>query len=384
MNIEAAPLLDLLSELQRRNYPLGVSDYLLALDALAGGWRVSSREELIFLCQTLWAKSPEEQAQVAEALDHLLPKRLTEAELLDLAPAAETPREMSQPVIPPDARATSTETSAKPPNMDAPRPEPQPEASSSSESVEAAESRMAFKRAAGAASSTAGIAGFEEKRWNANPKIDYIGSLPVTRRQMKRAWRYLRRMRRIGTPVELDVQATIEQTHRYGVFIKPVLIARRTNTARLLILSDEGGSMVPFRRVTEPLLESAMQSGLASVAIFFFHDVINKYLYKDPSLTRPEPLDRILASDKWTGILIISDGGAARGNFDEHRVKQTEQFVKSLKRAANNVAWLNPTPQSRWQRTTAGALPVRCGVPMFMLDRAGLDLALDALRGRVR
>src|SRR4029079_3262028 len=68
-------------KLQRRNYPLGVSDYSLALEALSRGTSVASREDLIFLCQSLWAKSLAEQNEIAAELNRLLPKRLTVAEL---------------------------------------------------------------------------------------------------------------------------------------------------------------------------------------------------------------------------------------------------------------------------------------------------------------
>ena len=77
--------------------------------------------------------------------------------------------------------------------------------------------------------------------WHLNPHLDFVGSLPISKRQMKRAWRYNRRMRRVGAPVELDVEATIAEIYRQGIFLKPVLISRRQNQARILILIDERG-----------------------------------------------------------------------------------------------------------------------------------------------
>ncbi|HEY9601328.1 MAG TPA: hypothetical protein V6C85_06930, partial [Allocoleopsis sp.] len=69
---------------------------------------------------------------------------------------------------------------------------------------------------------------------------------PVTRRQMKQSWRYLRRPVREGIPIELDIEATVNQIGQRGVLLEPVLVPRRVNRTELLLLIDQDGSMVPF------------------------------------------------------------------------------------------------------------------------------------------
>ena len=76
----ALPLLDLFYELRQRNFPLGTSDYVTVLNALVKG-NVTTRTDLLFICQLVWAKSPEEQHQVAEVFASLLPKEFTESDL---------------------------------------------------------------------------------------------------------------------------------------------------------------------------------------------------------------------------------------------------------------------------------------------------------------
>lgn len=376
-----APLLDLLSELQRRNFPLGVSDYLLALKALAGDAHINSRDDLIFLCSVLWGKSREEQREVAEVLDSLLPARFTHQNLMDFharseaaeagpppAPSA-APAQQGQPATPPaQSKEPTTETPAK----------PKPAAGGQGTTKVPSRAVGATPPAPGDAVPPA------EKTWEINPKLDLIGSLPVTRRQMKRGWRYFRRMKRVGPPVELDVQATVEQMYRQGVFLEPVLIPRRLNLSRLLVLADEGGSMVPFRRVVEPLLESAMQSGLAKVAVYYFHDAISNRVFEDSLFSKPVPLEEALKPFGGAGVLIISDGGAARGNYDPHRIEQTRGFIGLIKSVTLNMAWLNPTPPSRWAGTTAEAIVKESAIYMSPLDRAGLYAAVDVIRGRAR
>ncbi len=362
---QTAPLLSLFLELRRRNFPLGVDDYLLALDALARGLGGTSRAQLVRLCQTLWAKSLEEQAEVAELMAILLPPQLTEAELATLMqqadqPAPPDPHAHDRPIPPPDMTVRQADDSPAPATTTGPpRPALEP---------------MGMQPGASA--------NLPLPTWHLNPNLDLVGTLPITRRQMKHAWRVYRRMRRIGPPTELDVQATVEQMNRDGVLTAPVLVPRRRNLARMLILKDEGGSMVPFQRVTQPLLESALHSGLDRVAICYFHDVPGSYVYRDPWLSQPVPLEETLAPFAEAGILIVSDAGAARGNYDSHRLKQTYQFLQRLRPCTANVAWLNPTPRARWRGTSAEAIHAACGGAMFSLERTGLHAAVNVLRGR--
>src|SRR5262249_46127127 len=212
---------------------------------------------------------------------------------------------------------------------------------------------------------------------------DFIGQLPITKRQMKASWRYLRLMRRTGQRVELDVPGTIEQTYRQGVLLEPVLMPRRTNQAQLLILTDEGGSMVPFRQTTQARLESAAQGGLRRVAFYFFHDVPLLYLFNNPLMSQKyaEEIDKALENFSGAGVLILSDGGAARGNLDENRVKQTVNFLRKLRDRKLNVAWLNPVPAERWAGTTAEKIREECGVKITTYDREGVDAPVAAMPG---
>ncbi len=350
----ALPLLDLFYELRKRNFPLGTSEYVTVLNALVKG-AVTTRADLLFICQLVWAKSPEEQYQVAEAFAALLPKEFTENDLKESPPRPES-------------------LESKPPQSRLPdRPQ-------TPEQTMRADPHFAFRFDHGADQNR--MAPVSKTPWHLNPRLDFVGSLPITKRQMKSAWRYNRRMRRVGAPVELDVATTIEEIYRQGVFLKPMLIPRRQNQARVLILLDERGSMVPFRRVTQALLDSASQSGFARASLLFFHDVPGEHLFHEPWLNTRESTVRVLQSFIDAGVLVISDAGAARGNFEQSRVEQTNEFIQLVRRYTQNIAWLNPTPVGRWSGTTADAIRQKCAVPMFELNRLGLDTAVNIMRGR--
>src|SRR5262245_56445488 len=89
MTDESSPLLKAFYKLRERQFPLGVQEYLNALRALSCGFGIGSRERLVFMCQTLWAKSLDEQRQVAEVFELILPPSLSEKELSEYLNAVE-------------------------------------------------------------------------------------------------------------------------------------------------------------------------------------------------------------------------------------------------------------------------------------------------------
>lgn len=207
--------------------------------------------------------------------------------------------------------------------------------------------------------------------------------LPVTRRQMKQSWRHLRRMVREGPPTELDMDATVQDIGRRGVLLAPILRARRVNRAEVLLLVDQDGSMVPFHGLSQRLVETVLQGGrLTRASVYYFHNAPVTWLYHDPSqqtATAIEPVLQSLTSD-CAGALIISDGGAAYGRRNPHRLILTQQFLAQLSQRVRYIAWLNPMPHDRWADSTAADIAQQ--IPMFEFDRTGLEAAIDVLRGQ--
>lgn len=366
MNGAAAGLLPAFQRVRARIPRLGVPEYVAVLRALEGGFGVGSRAELVELCTMLWAKSPHEQRHVAEVLDAFLP----------------APRETPAPELPPPSPDRPAASSPDAPDGAASSPHAQAETAPA---------------APAAAPSAGGGAG--EERWGAGlaavpdvpvPRLpailrfDMEPEPPVTYRQMSRAWRFYRRMGRRGVPVEVDAEATIARLYHDGVLAAPVLVPRRTNQARTLILEDTGGSMVPFRYATAALMEAAQHAGLARVDLRYFHDVPVDVVFHDRALLMPVALEDTVAPFTDAGILVYSDAGAARGGMDAVRVERTARLLEVLRRVTPAVAWLNPVPRHRWAGTTAERIRGECGVPMFALDRDGLLAAVDELRGRAR
>jgi uncharacterized protein len=173
---------------------------------------------------------------------------------------------------------------------------------------------------------------------------------PVTRRQMKQSWRYLRRLVREGLAVELDIKATIDRVVQQWGILESVLVPRRTNRTELLLLIDQKGSMTPFHALAQRLADTAQRGGrLGKAGIGYFHNCPTRYLYQDWSWQQAEPLANVLnqlRADR-SVVLIFSDAGAARGGFSSERLRLTEAFLERLKRHIRHSAWLNPVPKTR-------------------------------------
>ncbi|MBE7383830.1 MAG: hypothetical protein F6J95_020745 [Leptolyngbya sp. SIO1E4] len=208
-------------------------------------------------------------------------------------------------------------------------------------------------------------------------------SYGFSRRQMKQSWRYLRRLVRQGSFLEVDVDATISKIAREGTFLRPVLVPRKVNKTSLLLLLDWDGSMIPFHYLSTMLADTALRGGRVELTnIYYFRNCPDKYLYHDPNHVNAETLTNVISNlnSQNSTILIVSDAGAVRGCFNEERLRVTRKFLNMAKRYVRYIAWLNPMPRSRWEGTTAEEIAQ--DVKMFELNRQGLDNAIRILLGK--
>ena len=322
-------------------------------------WVTGSRNGLALLCQVLWAKTPEQALEGdrgdMNAILPQLPEALsTEQVIRDVDPARTA---SSVPQTPGKERESSHEHKLE-------------------SGIDLRFRHGGLEPRAGAIVPT----GRPERRPEST--LNLTAQLPVTKLRMRLAWQRYRRMKRVDRKVELDVAGTIEQLTREGVVVEPAQAPHRTNVVRVLILIDEGGSMVPFRYLTSALIESARDSGSSEIRVFYFHDEPGEPLFKEASLLEALTFEEAAGPVAGAGTLIVSDAGAARGNLDLPRVRRTVMALRQLRRLTPNVAWLNPMPVARWSGTTAEAIRGDEVVPMFPYDRDGLIAAIDVLRGR--
>jgi uncharacterized protein with von Willebrand factor type A (vWA) domain len=352
------PLLDLFEDLLAAGLPLGIDEYGRALRALAGGFGLANRAALERMCRALWVKSAEDSAVFRFYFDRHFPMAAatpegTEPDAASGGPEPSTEGEAPPVTLPASGQATRTESLllAKPSSL------------MDDQSVLQAAARRDLP----------------EQRFLRNAEY-----YPVTRRQMKQTWRYLRKPVREGPEVEFSVEETVRAVTRCGMLLSPSLIPRRLNRAALLLLIDRKGSMTPFHGLGQRLEDTAVRGGrLGDAAVYYFHDYPQQYVYRNPVMTRPLRVEGLTGGNQsQRAVLIFSDAGAARGGFDPDRVEATRNFLERMRRSTGRIAWLNPMPYSRWAGTSAK--PIAECVAMFEFSRQGMDHAMDLLRGRSR
>jgi formylglycine-generating enzyme required for sulfatase activity/uncharacterized protein with von Willebrand factor type A (vWA) domain len=206
---------------------------------------------------------------------------------------------------------------------------------------------------------------------------------PVTRRQMRQAWRKLRQPLREGTPTELDISATVKRISQQGFLLEPVLIPNRVNQIQPLLLIDRSNSMIPFAPLAEQLMTTAQKEWrLGETKTYYFRNVPQDFLYSDSDLLQKQPLSEIIPHlhQNHTVVLIFSDGGAARGGFNRNRVDLTKEFLSQIRPVVKNVGWVNPVPVNRWSGTTANLVAKL--VSMYPFELTAWWRMMEELRGR--
>ncbi|MCB9008083.1 MAG: hypothetical protein H6656_12080 [Ardenticatenaceae bacterium] len=375
-------LTNLYNHLRRQpEFPLGIDQFLLLTRALRLGFGLENDDALRRLCLMLWVESQEE----IDTFNKLFNQFITPFPQEE-APTDPTPKPTTPPKSQEDKPAKEEDkTEAK---KELPKEKPTPP-----EPIEPPP-----KSEPGPQVSLPLLAGEMEIAYD--PQLLFTEYLPVTERQMKQSWRFLRRMVREGPPVEINVPATIDKLVRDGFLLAPVLQPRRTNKATLLLLLDQNGSMVPFKAFATRLAKTAKETGhLAKLAVYHFHncppvqptllptlpgDFYREHLlFQKPQCVQPVPASQALAEFGPTlpGVVIFSDGGAARGGWSQERIESTATFIFQLRAlGVEYMAWMNPMPAARWQKSSAAEIAKF--VPMLSLDAAQMSEAVQVLSGR--
>lgn len=344
-------LIRLFTILRQSGFQLGIGELLAALKVAEGDFEIENQDDLHPIARLLWCTSPDEQ----HLFDTIWKSSIAE-EIKEGPKPLQYPQSSSQPRPEPAEDWELPLTSVQ---------QPQPSTETSSLDWATLPVYAPFTPTA------------TERRY------ELLTYWPISSRSMAYAWRYLRRPIADGPEDVLDVEATVERVVQQGFFLSPVYRHRERNHAHLLLLIDQGGSMVPMHRFSRDLIETAQpeNSGLVYMDALYFHNVPGEYLYADPYLTKSVSRAEVFAhcsSD--TSVLVVSDAGAARGHRSLQRIQATTETLFHLKQHTSLIAWLNPMPQERWSGSSAQIIAHL--IPMRQMDLDGFNNAIDVVRGQ--
>ena len=228
----------------------------------------------------------------------------------------------------------------------------------------------------------------EERRFE-----DYRTDGTLDIRQTRVALRRLRQLTRTGPQSELDLDGTIDETCKNAGEIELVFRAERRNDLRLLLLMDVGGTMDPYYEPVSRLLTALHEErGLRAFETYYFHNCVYEDLGRNARLLRRESIptgDLLRRLDSRWKVMIVGDAAMhpaellePNGNIDPRRGTPTRgiDWLHRIKDHFDRAVWLNPEPESDWQRTHTVRVIERV-FPMFHLSVDGISEAVSALIG---
>jgi hypothetical protein len=218
----------------------------------------------------------------------------------------------------------------------------------------------------------------------------YRSDLVLDVRQIEVALRKLRAFVREGSELELDLDATIDETAKNAGELEIVMRPPRKPSARVVLLMDVGGSMDPHAEVVSQIFSAAKRaSNFRELKTLYFHNCIYGRLYETESLRDAVSVrDLLLHCTREWKLVVVGDASMhpaellGGGSWYESDRTGTEsmQGVRWMQLIADHFdrsAWLNPDSPSYWKGGTAEIIG---GVfPMFHLTLDGLGEAMAHL-----
>jgi uncharacterized protein with von Willebrand factor type A (vWA) domain len=211
-------------------------------------------------------------------------------------------------------------------------------------------------------------------------------------RQIQVALKKLRNLKRLGAEEELDLDETIDQTCRNGGEIELIFCPPRKNNAKVLLLMDAGGSMMPYTTLVERLFSAAHKAThFKDFQYYYFHNCIYEQLYSDMRLNKRVSTSSLLHSlDADYKVILVGDaymapeelmdtGGALY--YYHHNDMPGITWLRRIQEHFRAGIWLNPLPEGQWNRTTINL--VRQVFPMYELTLDGLERSIQQLVRKV-
>ena len=366
------PLFDLFQELRRSGIPLGIEELERALEALQMGLGGTTVAELRDLLKMVWLTSREEIGlfeplfmrwlEVAgEAGLHGMGEELADLRMaMGSVPAAEGA----------EVRGASDEVDG---GEGVPEAEPvhrekelQPEGRTEDARIELREGK------------------------NQKMPIPYRRLIrqhdPLSPVEARRAWQKLDIEEELWTKFELDLPGTVRRIARQGYFDAPVVRPQRIRSLNLILLLDRGGSMTPTHDFCDRWrrnLEASVR--FRRIRTAYFHDTIRENVFLDALRNRPVPLHRLLRPfpPRQTAVLIVTDAGAARQNWDPARIVHSEKLSVRLRRNRFIQLWLNPFRPAYWKGNIAEEI-AQLVPKMLPMDAEGTGQAIRFLNQQLQ
>jgi uncharacterized protein with von Willebrand factor type A (vWA) domain len=217
---------------------------------------------------------------------------------------------------------------------------------------------------------------------------NYSSDVQLDVRNIRVALSRLRSLIPEGPEDELNIDKTIDETAKNAGELELIWEKSLLNGAKVLLLMDAGGSMMPFVKLVSRLF-SASKTQLNRLKYYYFHNCIYQHLYKDIARMEAIPTMEVLRSlTPDYKVIFVGDalmapseltrqGGAIDYyyNNDTPGIIWLTRFAETFKKSI----WLNPEDKLYWEDYTIDL--IRKVFPMYPLTLDGLE---EGIRHLVR
>jgi hypothetical protein len=366
------------------NPALGMDSYIALLDALEKGYGVVGKEELYFVCESLWIQNRKDQTvfrQTFEQYSKLILREIQAQKEIE-EHKSEVKRSTKAKNDEEDVDDLEEITSDTPKEKQVNKNDRIKEQDKGN-LVTCANIRWENTLPISATNINEPLSPVRIA-WQGRFKMSDEAYQPVSTWQLQRGWHNLKVKSISQRTDNMDIPRTVRHMAKQGVltdvFYHKSAAERQPNALQLVLLVDFKGSMIAFRSFADRLAESVGR-GIKASRVLFFRNTPFETFYTQPNWTHAVATkDLVLqCSPRETNVLIFSDAGAARGNFSAERMQHTWQFLDELNPKTKNIIWLNPMPQDRWEGSTAEYIARL--TTMLEADRFGIEKALMILKG---
>lgn len=356
-------LLDLFQELRKARMALTLEQYDLLRQAVAQGYGLGGWQDLKRVCRLLWVKPCDnyDGSIFDRAFDNYIQKRQNK---ISVEPKKTEPQ--------PTKETSSTEEKTPPPEPPSNLPQIPPRKWKSPSTQEQGKDKVPVAVKTEPPPTRFNYPGKGEKKYHTTPE-----DFPIQLQDIQRTWRSLKKPVKLSSQYELDLEATIEQIEREGIFTDVVMRPLKSRRTEMLLLIDDSLAMIPFFPALEPLLQAIKENRIYPAQIYRFTSYPDEYLYNWDRPATAEPLINLLPKMHCsrTIAVIISDAGAATHTFREERIEGISNFLLRLSPNIRQLIWLNPLPAVRWEQTSAWIVNMKLNGKMLSYKTANLQKA---------
>jgi uncharacterized protein with von Willebrand factor type A (vWA) domain len=201
-------------------------------------------------------------------------------------------------------------------------------------------------------------------------------------RHIQVALKKLRHLQRMGFDEELDLDETVYETCKNGGEIELIFRPPRKNNAKVLLLMDAGGSMLPYTTLVEQLFSAAHKAThFKDFQHYYFHNCIYEQIYTDMGMHKKISTTTvchileagykvILVGDAYMAPEELLEPGGAIYYYHNNDTPGIE-WLRRVQAHFRSCIWLNPMPARQWDRPSIAL--IRTVFPMYELTLEGLD-----------